>query len=226
MRAGAIHAQSSRQPDGCHPPLHKEGSGRALSHAPLCKGGDKRGIVTRHKPHICPRGARYTFAAICLAARYAPSARKDTVGADRIRPPQQRTERNPSPRHSRMCRRATAKKSSRAGRRTDTVGADRIRPPYCRGGRPRPPAITLHERSLSPRHSRMCRRATAKNLPRGEDQTDQNCSRLIPISGSGLRSTAPGRIRITISQVAETTARFRCPPKTSHRAFPALMCRC
>jgi hypothetical protein len=25
--------------------------------------------------------------AICLAARYAPSARKDTVGADRIRPP-------------------------------------------------------------------------------------------------------------------------------------------
>ncbi len=130
---------------------------------PLCKGGIKGGIVTRHKPHICPRGARY-----------APSVRKHTVGADRIRPPQQRTERNPSLRHSRMCRRATAKKI----------------------------------------------------LPRGEDQTDQNCSRLIPISGSGLRSTAPGRIRITISQVAETTARFRCPPKTSHRAFPALMCRC
>ena len=29
-----------------------------------------------------------------------------------------------------------------------------------------------------------------------------------------------------ISQVALTTARFRCPPKTSPFSLPALMCRC
>ncbi len=121
--------------------------------------------------------ARYTFGTIylrhdmpcgtiCLAARDAPAARKNTVGADRIRPPQQRTERNPFPPAQPDVSSGNRKKSSRAGRRTDTVGADRIRPPYCRGGRPRPPAITLHERSPSSRHSRTCRRATAKKSSR------------------------------------------------------------
>ena len=50
---------------------------------------------------ICLRrdmpSARYAFGTICLAARYAPSTRKDTVGADRIRPPHRNSLRRASP---------------------------------------------------------------------------------------------------------------------------------
>ena len=53
-----------------------------------------------------------------------------------------------------------------------------------------------------------------------------NDSRLIPISGSARRSTTPSRMRITISQVTEIIARFRCPPTVSPFLPPAHMCRC
>jgi len=137
-----------------------------------------------------------------------------TVGADMIRPPQQR---NGKIRSSPTSMRYKSLRDSRYA-----FGAQG----YRRGGS-YPPAATTNRTQPAPSAQPDVSPGNRKKiLPRGEDQTDQNCSRLIPISGSGLRPTTPGRIRITISQVAETTARFRCPPKTSHRAFPALMCRC
>ena len=53
----------------------------------------------------------------------------------------------------------------------------------------------------------------------------QNLNRFSPVMGSYWRSTVPSRTSTTISQVALTTARFRCPPNTSPLSFPALMCR-
>lgn len=51
----------------------------------------------------------------------------------------------------------------------------------------------------------------------------QNRNRFSPVSASKRRSTVPSIRCSTISQVALTTARFRCPPKTSPFSLPALM---
>ena len=47
---------------------------------PLCKGGTEGGLSRGVSHRICPCGARYSFAAICLAARYTPAARKSLQG--------------------------------------------------------------------------------------------------------------------------------------------------
>ena len=83
--------------------------------------------------------------------------------------------------------------------------------------------IVVHKFSLN--KIKICKKPAVLRLPvRAYFSSGQKCIRFRPILGSGWRSISPGRTWMTISAVALTTARFRCPPK--HRAARSLTAMC